>query len=291
VEAAARCIQCRRAFPSQVMPTLTENKTDATPLLGVVGVILGLCFYVPALLVSFVPNPSQPWLLTARALLGAGVAPIVLASGIWLTRLRQHIKGTDYILALASGAVIGLGVALVLYFVVPKLSIAFGTVVILPVLVAAVEEAGKMLAIWGFLKRNRYPWETQGLLFGVLAGLGFAAAENTVYVLTAIRQGERDGVSQIVFLRMMVCVAQACWTGTLASMFWRWKDLSVQWTKPVLYTFAAVILIHALWDYQFLSPDTIVEGFPAVVQASIVCTLALFLPRVRHAVRSDRGAD
>jgi len=286
VAAAPRCTQCRRALPSPLATALSPQKTQASSASPGLSVTLGLGLYLAAFLYSWLPLSFGFDLVTVRALLGAGLVPVMLGGGLWLTPLRQYIKGTDYLLALASGAAVGLGFSLLRYVVVPKFAVGFSAVLVLPVLAAVVAEAGKVAAIRGFLRQERSSQEMQGLLFGVLAGLGFAAVENTASVLTALHQGEGDAIVSLLGLRILISLAQACWTGALASMLWREKPLTSR-LAPVLGMFLAVTALHALWDYQIFYSDDASAGIPAVILASAVGTLSLFLLRLNHVLRSD----
>jgi len=209
----------------------------------------------------------------------------MLGGGLWLTPLRQPIKKADYLLALASGAAVGLGFSLLRYVVAPKFAVGFGAMLVLPVLAAMVAEAGKLAAIRGFLAQEHAPQEMQGLLFGILAGLGFAAVDNIASSLTALHQGEGDALVSLIGLRLLISLAQACWTGVLASMLWREKGITSR-LAPVLGMFVAVTALHALWDYQMFYPDDASGGIPAVILASAVGTLSLFLLRLNHLLRS-----
>jgi RsiW-degrading membrane proteinase PrsW (M82 family) len=283
IEAAARCTKCRCAFTQAGAPTV-RHKEEGPANLSVMGVGIGLCLYLVALALSFLPSASLN-AVTTHALLSAIFIPVVLGGGIWLTRLRKQIRGADYLLALASGGALGLAAALVLYFVLPRIAIAFGTVLLLPFLIAGAEEAGKLIAIQGFLKRDRYDHETHGLLFGILAGLGFAAVENMGAMLMALHQGESGTLTHLIGLRGLLSLAQACWSGTLASMLWQEKRAAPYWTAPVLWTFLGVTLLHGLWDYEWLYSEAGSETIPAVVLASALATVCLFVFRLRRTLR------
>ncbi|MCW3052483.1 MAG: forkhead-associated protein [Chthonomonadales bacterium] len=286
VATAPRCTQCRRSFPGPLATALSLQKTQASKTSPGLGVTLGLGLYLGAFLFSWLPLAFGDVLVTVRALLGAALAPVMLGGGLWLTQLRQHIKRADYLLALASGAAVGLGFSLLRYVVAPKFAVGFGAALVLPVLAAVMAEAGKVAAIRGFLKQESTPQEIRGLLFGILAGLGFAAVDNIVSVLTALHQGEGDAIVSLIGLRILISLAQACWSGTLASMLWREKRLTSR-LAPVLGTFLAVTALHALWDYQMFYPTEAPGGIPAVILASAMGTLSLFLFRLNHMLRSN----
>ena len=66
--------------------------------------------------------------------------------------------------------------------------------------VAIVEEGTKLLMLWLLLRRNKYYDEmTDGIVYAVCVGMGFAAAENIGYVFSNIEMWQSIAFSRAIF--------------------------------------------------------------------------------------------
>ncbi len=219
------------------------------------------------------------------AIAGSLVVPAVLSLATWAAWAHRTIEARVYVLAIASGGSLGVIAALVLYLVVPAVAVSLGGLLVLPVIVGTAEEAAKALSVGWILRREEYRREAHGLLFGALAGLGFAGLENVGYVLSAGAQQGAEDMARVVVFRMATSLAHAAWTASLTSLVWReWRG-SPQFTTPVITMFVGVATLHALWDYPLL-PESSPEVGVALLLLSALCTVALLLIRIRAAVVS-----
>jgi RsiW-degrading membrane proteinase PrsW (M82 family) len=149
--------------------------------------------------------------------------------------------------------------------------------------VGLAEETSKLvLPLAIFLLAPRYWREADGLLFGVAAGMGFAACETMGYGLTALlhSHGQISEVERVLFVRNVLSPANhAAWTGLLCAALWRGRlRPGLRSTLAVAGTFLLVVLLHALWD----SATTGLEQLPVAL-----VSFALLSRRLDAATRSD----
>lgn len=154
--------------------------------------------------------------------------------------------------------------------------------------VAAVEEAAKLIFPIALFIRGRYRSEADGLLFGVTAGMGFAALETMGYGLVALvnSQGDITALEETLLIRGLLSpVGHAAWTGLVCAVLWRQRERTGKsFSLAVLGVFILAVVLHAGWD--------IGSGFNQVYIAYIgygvigAISLTLLILRLRDARRS-----
>jgi RsiW-degrading membrane proteinase PrsW (M82 family) len=288
---AAVCSQCRKGLVTapqtvRVGASRSVAKTGSGNIWNILVVLLIGGVTAAALLLALKSSPSSP-LAIAAAVLGSFVVPVTLTFSLREMFARQ-IAGLTFFYIFISGATLGTAASLVLYIVVPMVGVGFGVLLAVPVIIGAAEELGKVLSIGWLLKRQEYALESYGLMFGITAGLGFAALESVGYALMAYHLGGVTRMTQTVLLRaFLTTFAHAAWTGSLAAVVWRERRISVQFTRPVLNTYTLVAIFHALWDYQMMPGVPQSEGIAFVIISGL-CTLALFIIRAQFATLAAR---
>jgi RsiW-degrading membrane proteinase PrsW (M82 family) len=83
--------------------------------------------------------------------------------------------------------------------------------------IGLIEETCKLLVPAAIFALGRYRREADGLLFGVVSGLGFAALESMGYGLTALflSHGDIGQVEKLLFVRGVLSPAgHGAWTGS-----------------------------------------------------------------------------
>jgi RsiW-degrading membrane proteinase PrsW (M82 family) len=118
--------------------------------------------------------------------------------------------------------------------------------------VGLAEETSKLLVPLAFFVLWRHRREADGLLFGVAAGMGFAAFETMGYALTVLiaSQGQIHALEQVLFTRNLLSPAgHAAWTGLVCAALWRAR-LDPRPVAKVAFvaTFLLCVTLHALWD-------------------------------------------
>jgi RsiW-degrading membrane proteinase PrsW (M82 family) len=120
----------------------------------------------------------------------------------------------------------------------------------LPILaVGVIEESCKLLVPVFLVVSGRFPAPRYGVLFGVAAGMGFAALETMGYGLVALIQsrGQIGVVEEVLFLRGVLSpVCHAAWTGIVTAALWRFTGPHSRGRLAA--AFGAAVLLHAAWD-------------------------------------------
>ncbi|MDO8491009.1 MAG: PrsW family intramembrane metalloprotease, partial [Dehalococcoidia bacterium] len=181
-------------------------------------------------------------------LLGAFVVPITFVAYFY-----EHVRDRDISMPLLTscffvGGIVGLTTAGILeYATLRSLSIPalFG--------IALIEESAKLLFPIGMYLAWRYRHEADGLLFGVAAGMGFAALETMGYGLVTLMQSQGDVSSllQVLLIRGLLSPAgHAAWTGFVCAVLWRERERAQRPTLnlAVASAFALAVVLHALWN-------------------------------------------
>jgi RsiW-degrading membrane proteinase PrsW (M82 family) len=161
--------------------------------------------------------------------------------------------------------------------------------------IGLIEESVKLIFPIILYAGWRYRHEADGLIFGIAAGMGFAALETMGYSLVSFlqSQGDINVLRQVLTIRGFLSPAgHAAWTGFVCAVLWRERErngrVAINW--HVLGTFVLAIVLHAVWD--------IINslGGPAATQLIIVITgniviigvsLTLIIRRYREAKRLD----
>jgi RsiW-degrading membrane proteinase PrsW (M82 family) len=157
----------------------------------------------------------------------------------------------------------------------------------LPMLaVGLIEESVKLAFPLLLFVRRRFAFPSDGVLFGVTAGMGFASLESMGYGLAAlIDSGGRIGATeQVLAIRGVLSPAgHAAWTGLVCSALWRVRarhphPRSFLWIPAA---FLTAVSLHALWD----STDS-AAGHAAIGVVSVTLLAAQLRPaRPRTAIR------
>ena len=222
-------------------------------------------------------------------LLGAFVVPVTFVAYFY-----THVRDRDISLPLLTtcaivGGVVGLIVAGILeYGTLQQLSIGgFITVGI-------IEECAKLLFPLGMYLFSKYRHEADGLLFGVAAGMGFAALETMGYGMSSFIKsaGNINTLQQVLLVRGFLSPAgHAAWTGFICSILWRERQRAGRGTinAKVIGAFIVAVALHTLWNISNSIPTHTAVSFTLDVLANIAIagvSLSLIYLRYRAARRS-----
>ncbi len=191
---------------------------------------------------------NNPNFFPTVILLGAFVIPVT-----FITYFYEYVRDRDISQPLLTttflvGGVLGLAAAGLLEFgTLQSLSIPglFG--------VGLIEESAKLIFPVAMYAGWRYQHEADGLLFGIAAGMGFAAFETMGYGLTTlIQSGGNVGVlEQVLFFRGFLSPAgHAAWTGFICAILWheRQKKGHITVNFNVIGAFIIAVILHSLWN-------------------------------------------
>ena len=193
-------------------------------------------------------SSGLPNLLPALLVVGAFTVPISL-----VVYFYEHVRDRDISKPLlATGFLIGgaLGLLAAAFIEFKTLrTLNLGALVA----VGFIEEASKLIfpAFMYVLWRNRH--EADGLLFGVAAGMGFAALETVGYGLMAFTQsqGSLGTVEQTLLLRGLLSPAgHVAWTGLICAVLWRERQKAghAVVNLSVILAFLVAVALHTSWD-------------------------------------------
>ncbi len=153
--------------------------------------------------------------------------------------------------------------------------------------VGLVEETVKMLFPIAIYIIGRYTSESDGLLFGVASGMGFAVLETMGFGMVALisSQGDVASLEQVLLLRGLLSpVGHAAWTGLVCASLWRGRLKSGKMFNPgIIGIFLLAVVLHASWDLfgSFNVPAVVIIGYAIVGGIS----LTMLVRRWREARR------
>jgi RsiW-degrading membrane proteinase PrsW (M82 family) len=191
---------------------------------------------------------SNPNYFPTVILLGAFIIPVTFVAYFYEHVRDRDISQSLLITTFLAGGMLGLAAAgIVEYSALQKLSIGalFG--------VGLIEESAKLIFPIAMYIGWRYRHEADGLIFGIAAGMGFAALETMGYALVTLIQSRGDVtvLEQVLFLRGLLSPAgHATWTGFVCAILWHEREMKghVAINFPVIGAFLLAVLLHALWD-------------------------------------------
>ena len=212
--------------------------------------IFGLALFMIFLaMLSFIPA-----FFPVVVIIGALLVPVTL-----VTYLGEFERGLDkeihraipariIVWCFVTAGVLGVGGAAMLEFATLK---QLG----IPQLFAVglIEESVKMVIPLVFYFMGRYRSEADGLLFGITAGMGFAALETIGYGFN-IDPGPQGGfglLAQVLIARGLFSPANhAAWTGMVCAILWRERIKAGHnvLNGPVIGIFVLAMVLHASWD-------------------------------------------
>ncbi len=137
------------------------------------------------------------------------------------------------------------------------------------------EEGVKYLALRSVRKRPEFNYTFDGIVYGVMASLGFATLENVLYVVGLFDVG-------VAFARAIFSVPLHCVCGVFMGYYYgmahRYKYLGQESSARTNRLFALIVpaLIHGLYDFALSVEDA------QISMAGLVFTFAIFVLAVRR---------
>lgn len=190
---------------------------------------------------------GNPLFFPTVIILGAFVVPVTFVSYFYEYVRDRDISMPTLTTCFIFGGLIGvIAAGFIEYQTLRSLNTAslFG--------VGLIEESVKLIFPVVMFVRWKYQHEADGLLFGVAAGMGFAALETMGYATVNLVQsgGSVGTVQQVLLIRGLLSPSgHAAWTGFVCAVLWRQRQVTGRWFGlPVIGAFLLAIVLHALWD-------------------------------------------
>lgn len=151
-------------------------------------------------------------------------------------------------------------------------------------LVGIIEEIGKAVIVYYFIKKLNKRRILPGLLIGASVGAGFAAFESAGYAMNCLLGGGWDLMMNVIFLRGFLTpgghIAWAAITGVamiIASKESGALNSSVFTDKKFLRLFAIPVILHALWDCPLSSIGSDIYFWPIVLTILVWVVVLIFI--------------
>ncbi len=254
-----------------VPPELLRRRRS--PLTWVTMIVLGLGALVVAVLVVLTGGPVATLVTT---LLAAISFPLVILILFWLDRYEPE-PARYRLAALGWGGVVAVVLSFLaeqLLFAVPGTSDFIDTAVTAPL----VEEAGKglFLIVVVIFRGSQIHGLLDGLIYGALAGVGFAFVEDVLYYLNSLESG---ALPLTFFLRgVMGPFAHPLFTSAIGigvGIAVVTRQPAVRVLAPVLGYLAAVIM-HGIWNGStYWGGDGFLFAYAAIMLPLLAIVLAV----------------
>lgn len=244
---------------------------------------IGLIFF--AVTVQAIRMTGNPSFFPTVILVGAFVVPVT-----FVIYFYEHVRDRDISLVLLTtcffvGGLLGLVAAGLMEYGALR---GMGISSLLGV--GLIEESVKLVFPIAMFVSWKYRHEADGLLFGVAAGMGFAALETMGYALVSLIQsrGDVSVLEQVLLVRGFLSPAgHAAWTGFVCAVLWRQRQRTGHILGlPVIGAFLVAVLLHAMWNIvnTIQTPTLLLTGFSIIGSLIIVViSLTLVLRRFREA--------
>lgn len=247
--------------------------------------LVGIILFIATL--EAIRATNNPNFLPSVILLGSFVVPVT-----FIAYFYQYVKDRDISLPLLTtcfivGGIVGTVAAGLLEYTTLRSSSIFTYFG-----VGAIEEFATLIFPIAMFIYWRYRHEADGLLFGIAAGMGFAALETMGYSLVSFVQsrGSLGALQQVLLIRGLLSPANhAAWAGFVCAILWRQRQKTGRWRSlPIVGAFILAVLLHAAYDIvNTMSTNTPLQWtvFGIALLAIVAASLTLIIWRF-HKARS-----
>ena len=218
-------------------------------------------------------------------IVGAFVVPVAFVSYVYEREPGRDIPSVVVALCLFWGGALGVSVAATVEYATLR---SLGAADMFAV--GVIEESAKLIFPLLIYFHGRYCSQADGVIFGVAAGMGFAALETIGYGFAAAQSSGGIGeVETTLIVRGLLSPAgHGAWTGLVCAVLWREREKAGRRiiNLPVAAAFTAAVLFHAFWDiFNSQTGPTMVEaiGIELGSGAIALASLGLLLHMVNEA--------
>ena len=218
---------------------------------------------------------------------GAFVTPVAFVSYVYEREPGRDVPTAVVAMCFIWGGAFGVSIAAILeYATLRSLGAAqlFG--------VGVIEESVKLIIPLGIYFYGRFCSEADGLIFGVAAGMGFAALETFGYGLAAAQSSGGIGSAEatLIVRGLLSPAGHGAWTGLVCAVLWREREKAGRRivNLPVVTAFLAAALLHAFWDiFSTQTGPTFIDAAGIEMGSGVIAlaSLALLFHMVNEAAR------
>lgn len=240
-------------------------------------------------------------LVVASILTAAVLVPVLYLVYLYESQVYEHEPLLVMGLSIGSGAALGVGVTLVADIVIsqtPALlvhsrgDLLIASTVVLPI----VQEVLKPLPVLALRTRRHFAETIDGLVFGVAAGLGFAAAETIIGYVKVISNLPMHTTSAnwlfpVLSVTILTPLMQGSCTGAVVASLWRVG----RGRSSLIYAAAipAALVAHVGFRLvsQVLANQGANEAVLLVWQAAVVVALLVYIRFLVHRALLEEAGD
>ncbi|MGD0765319.1 MAG: PrsW family intramembrane metalloprotease [Dehalococcoidia bacterium] len=210
-------------------------------------------------------------------IVGAFVVPVAFVSYIYEREPGRDIPVRSVTLCFLWGGALGVSVAAILEYATVQ---GLGPGQLLGV--GVIEESAKLIFPLVIYFRGRYCSEADGVIFGVAAGMGFAAFETIGYGAAAAQSSGGIGSAEATLIvRGLISPAgHGAWTGLVCAYLWRERENVGRriLDLPLAGAFSAAVILHTLWDvFNTQTEPSVLEAAGIEIGSGIIALLGLAL--------------
>jgi RsiW-degrading membrane proteinase PrsW (M82 family) len=162
-----------------------------------------------------------------------------------------------------------------------------------PFLIGAIEETGKVVALFLIVRDRRYHWTLNGLLLGGAVGVGFAGFETAGYALSALATNNAGAFFVTLIERAILAPgAHASWAAMNGAALWRVKgdrpfSIAMLFDIRFLRVFLFTVVLHSVWDMPAVASVPFALGELGLTTIGVVGVLAF----VQDGINQVRAAQ
>src|SRR5579862_2875741 len=231
---------------------------------------------------------SNPYLIPGLILVGSFAIPCSILVFFFEMNVPRNVSLYQILKLLLLGGIVSLCVSL-LFFEWTSLDNWLGAMS-----AGIVEESGKALTLLLVVRKRRYPWTLNGMLFGATIGTGFAVFETSGYALTSGLNSGMASLFQTIYERgaLSILGGHALWTALVGGALWRVRgQREFKWEMlrdpQFLRVLALCMALHMLWNSPIELPlelKFIAIGF--ITWIAVLSYIQFGLAEIRQAQRA-----
>jgi RsiW-degrading membrane proteinase PrsW (M82 family) len=210
-------------------------------------------------------------------MLGSFMIPITYVAFFYERRFIAKVKLLSIITSFLYGGLLGVFVASLFEPIfIRRLDLLTAFVV------GFIEEFAKIFGLYLIMRRKRHTSQLNGIIIGAAVGMGFAAFESTGYAFATFLDsgGSLTDTVFVTLLRGILSpLGHGTWTAILAGVLFKESSpMKFNITKNVGISYAAVAVLHGLWDgLPSVFVNYILPGIDFIIAEVLVALIGVII--------------